>query len=117
MYIADFNNQRIRKVTVSTGIISTIAGSSTSGEYSGDNGQAASAKLNYPRGVALDSSGNVYIADQNNHRIRKVTVSTGIITTFAGSGTSSNSGDNGQATAAGLSGPRAVDVDLAGTAS
>ncbi len=61
IYIADCYNQRIRKVTVSTGIITTIAGSSTSGSYSGDNGQATSAGLNYPRDVALDSSGTYYL--------------------------------------------------------
>ncbi len=117
VYIADHSNYRIRKVTVSTGIITTYAGSSTSGGYSGDNGQAALAKLNYPRGVALDSAGNLYIADYFNQRIRKVAVSTGIITTIAGTGTSSYSGDNGQATSATFNYPRAVDVDSAGTAS
>ena len=59
MYIADQYNDRIRKVTESTGIISTIAGSSTSGSYSGDNGAATSATLNYPAGVALDASGRI----------------------------------------------------------
>ncbi len=57
MYIADTQNHRIRKVTISTGIISTIAGSSTSGSYSGDNGLAISATLNVPQGVSLDASG------------------------------------------------------------
>ena len=57
MYIADFSNNRIRKVTISTGIITTIAGSSTSGSYSGDNDQATSATLYYPFGVNVDSSG------------------------------------------------------------
>ena len=60
MYIADCNNHRIRKVTVSTGIISTIAGSSTSGSYSGDGGAATSATLYRPFGVALDASGTQY---------------------------------------------------------
>ena len=59
VYIVDAYNHRIRKVTVSTGIISTIAGSSTSGSYSGDNGAATSAALNYPAGVALDASGRI----------------------------------------------------------
>ena len=59
VYIADESNNRIRKVTVSTGIITTIAGSSTSGSYSGDNGAATSATLNYPAGVALDASGRI----------------------------------------------------------
>ena len=114
MYIADGNNHRIRKVTVSTGIISTIAGTGTN-SYSGDNGAATSATLNYPRGVVLDTAGNVYIADFTNNRIRRVTISTGIITTFAGTGTASYSGDNGPATSATLNYPRGVAVDLAGT--
>jgi hypothetical protein len=137
VYIADYSNNRIRLVTVSTGIITTIAGSSTSGGYSGDNGAATSAILNYPFGVALDSTGNhnasifdrnvnsfspspsfllgnVYIADQDNHRIRKVTVSTGIITTIAGTGTASYSGDNSAATSATLYQPRGVSLDASG---
>ncbi len=114
MYIADHYNHRIRKVTVSTGIITTFAGTGAS-SYSGDGGQATSAALYYPSGVVIDTSGNVYIADQLNHRIRKVTVSTGIITTFAGTGTGSYSGDNGQATSATLYYPVGVAVDVAGT--
>ena len=136
MYISDLNNHRIRKVTVSTGIITTIAGSSTSGGYSGDNGPATSATLYYPYGVVLDSAGNsftkeitffsfiyfhlhhlgnVYISDNTNHRIRKVTISTGIITTIAGSSTSgSYSGDNGPATSAKLYHPRGIALDSAG---
>jgi hypothetical protein len=134
VYIADRDNQRIRKVTVSsTGIITTIAGSSTSGTYSGDNGQATSAGLNYPVRLTVDSSGrthvislngclnefilgNIYFADYNNHRIRKVTVSTGIITTIAGTGASSFSGDEGAATSATLYYPSGVKVDSSGKA-
>ena len=114
IYIADQWNHRIRKVTVSTGIISTIAGTGAS-SYSGDNGAATSATLYTPRGVGLDTAGNVYIADTSNHRIRKVTISTGIITTFAGTGTASYSGDNGPATSATLYYPIGVAVDSAGT--
>ncbi len=99
-------------MTISTGIISTIAGSSTSSGYSGDNGAATSAKLNYPSGVSLDSTGNMYIADRYNHRIRKVTVSTSIITTIAGSSTGSSlSGDGGMATSAALNYPFSVLID------
>ncbi len=114
VYFSDFSNHRLRKVTVSTGIITLIAGTGAS-SYSGDNGPATSATLNYPMGVAVDTSDNVYIADNENHRIRKVTVSTGIITTIAGTGTRSYSGDNGQATAAELYYPTGLALDSAGT--
>ncbi len=114
VYIADYFNSRIRKVTVSTGIITTIAGTGAS-SYSGDNGQATSAAVFYPEGLNLDSSGNVYIADSGNNRIRKVTVSTGIITSIAGTGTGSYSGDNGQATSAAVYAPSGVALDSSGT--
>ena len=114
IYIADTRNNRIRKVTVSTGIISTIAGTGT-GSYSGDNGAATSATLYYPHGVGLDTASNVYIADLANHRVRKVTISTGIITTIAGTGTQSYSGDNGPATSATLNALIGIALDSAGT--
>ena len=115
MYIADNWNHRVRKVTVSTGIISTIAGTGT-GSYSGDNGPATSAALYYPHGVGLDTAGNVYIADSSNHCIRKVTISTGIIITIAGTpGTAGYLGDNSQATSATLKYPFGVAVDSAGS--
>ena len=113
VYIVDQFNQRIRKVTASTGIISTIAGNGTRG-YSGDGGAATSAELNYPSGVGIDSSGNVYIADTQNDRIRKVTASTGIISTLAGNGTAGNSGDGGAATSGELNYPSGVGVDSSG---
>ncbi len=117
MYIADTYNQRIRKVTISTGIINTIAGTGING-YSGDNGPATSATFYYPYGIEVDSAGNVYIGDRDNNRIRKVTVSTGIIATFAGSGgTDSYSGDNAAATSATLLYPRGVALDTTGTRS
>ena len=113
VYISDTSNQRVRKVLVSTGIINTIAGTGTS-SYSGDNNQATSAGLNYPYGVSLDSLGNIYIADFYNNRIRKVTVSTGIITTIAGTGTNSYSGDGDQATSASIYYPYGVALDASG---
>ena len=97
-----------------TGIITTIAGTGST-TYSGDNGQATSAAVFFPRGVNIDSSGNVYIADSDNQRIRKV-ISTGIITTIAGTGTASYSGDTGQATSAALYTPSGVAVDPSGMA-
>ncbi len=140
MYIADgYVNHRVRKVTISTGIITTIAGTGTAG-YSGDNGPATAATLNYPTGLKVDAAGtfllifihlvllirnphlgNVYINDLYNNRVRKVMVSTGSITTIAGSGSTgstsgSYSGDNGQATAATLNFPVGVTLDASGTA-
>ena len=116
LYIADENNHRIRKVVLATGIITTVAGSGTSndenaGGFSGDNGQANAALLNNPEDVAVDSNGNLYIADTENHRIRKVTAATGIISTVAGTGSNGFSGDGGLATDAQLSKPIAVAVD------
>jgi len=111
LYIADSYNHRIRKVDPS-GIITTVAGNGTSG-YSGDGGSATQASLYDPMGVAVDSTGNIYIADSYNHRIRKVDPS-GIITTVAGNGSYGYSGDGGPATSAMLDYPGGVAVDPAG---
>ena len=111
MYIADYNNHCIRKVNVS-GIISTVAGIGTSG-YNGDGGQATSAKLYNPISVTFDASGNMYIADEINYRVRKVDGS-GIITTVVGFGASGYTGDGGQATLAGLNYPTGVAFDPIG---
>ncbi|HEY1256458.1 MAG TPA: FG-GAP-like repeat-containing protein, partial [Terracidiphilus sp.] len=113
LYIADTNNNVIRKVAVGTGIITTIAGTEVGG-YSGDNGPATSAQLWSPRGIALDSNGNLYIADTNNSVVRMVSAATGVITTVAGNGTNVYSGDNGQATNAGIVFPLGVALDAAG---
>ena len=110
IYIADTDNGMIRKVTASTGVITTIAGTGYVGS-SGDNGPATNATLYYPNAVALDGSGNVYIADSANNKIRRITGSTGIITTAAGSGTAGYTGDNGLATSATLNDPFGVAVD------
>jgi sugar lactone lactonase YvrE len=113
LYIADGFNQRIRKINASTGIITTVAGTGTAG-YSGDGGAATSAKLNYPNALCLDGSGNIYISDVNNSRIRKVTASTGKISTIAGIGSAGFSGDGGLATGAAVANTWAVAVDTAG---
>ena len=112
LYISDFQNNRIRKVDTS-GIITTVAGTGTSG-YSGDNGQATSAKLNFPSGLAIDSHDNLYIADESNQVIRKLDTASGIITTVAGTGTSGYTGDGGPASGARLNNPSGVAVDSAG---
>jgi sugar lactone lactonase YvrE len=112
VYIADASYHIIRRVGTD-GIITTFAGKSSRG-YSGDDGAATSAQLNTPRGIAVDSTGNVYIADTINNRIRKVAATTGIITTFAGNGSAGYSGDDGAATSAQLRSPRGVAVDSTG---
>jgi hypothetical protein len=111
IYIDDYSNNCIRKINTS-GIISTFAGNGTPG-FSGDGGSATAAELSYPIGVATDGAGNVYIADYNNQRIRKVNTS-GIISTFAGNGTGGFSGNGGSATAAELNGPSGIAIDRAG---
>ncbi len=112
-YIGDHCNHRIRKVTISTNIISTIAGTGAS-SYNGDNQQATSAALHFPVGVAVDVIGNIYFGDLYNHRTRKITVSTGIIDTVAGTGTGGYSGDGGPATSAAIMNPAGVNLDSAG---
>ena len=98
-------------ITVSTGIITSIVGTGTA-DYSGDNGAATSATLYNPAGITIDSSGLLYISDCNNHRVRRV--KEGFITTIAGTGTNSYSGDNGQAASAALNYPSGVGVDASG---
>ena len=111
LYIGDLINYRIRKVTTQ-GVITTAAGSVSRG-FSGDGGPATAARLEGPYGLAVDASGNLYIGDSGNFRIRKVT-SQGVITTVAGSGTLGFSGDGGPATAARLNGPYGLAVDKSG---
>ena len=111
VYIADMDNHRIRMVDTS-GIIHTIAGTGEDG-FGGDGGPAVQAQLNYPGGVAVDGAGNVYIADAENHRIRKVDTS-GIIHTIAGSGVGGATKDGGLAVESDLFLPVDVAVDGAG---
>src|ERR1035437_10331608 len=109
LYIADKGNNRVRKV--SGGTITTVAGNGVAG-FSGEGGPATSASLSNPWGLAIDSVGNLYIADQGNHRIRRVSGET--ITTVAGNGAFGFSGDEGPATSASLYEPGGVAVDSAG---
>jgi uncharacterized protein (TIGR03437 family) len=126
VYFADTGNQSIRKI--SNGVITTVAGNGTAG-FSGDNGPATSAQLNLqsggincclpvnpsprlPGGIAVDASGNLFIADSGNQRVR--TVSNGVITTIAGTGTPGFSGDGGPATSAELYSPSGIAIDTAG---
>jgi sugar lactone lactonase YvrE len=112
IYIADSFNHSTRMVTKNTGIITTVAGIARTSFYRGDRGQATSADLRYPIGIALDRSGNIYIGDAGEDRIRMV--STGIITTVVGKGTLGYSGDGGPATSASLNSPAAVAMDRSG---
>ncbi|MBZ5623094.1 MAG: hypothetical protein LAQ69_30880 [Acidobacteriia bacterium] len=109
LYIAA--GSRVRKVTAA-GVINTVAGSGQS-RLTGDGGPAVSANLSQPSGVALGANGNLYVADTNNNRVRKVTPA-GVISTVAGNGSSDFSGDGGPATSAALNQPRSVTLDAAG---
>jgi hypothetical protein len=113
LFIADVANNRIRKVDAATGIMTTVAGSGAAG-YCGDGVPATSACLNRPAGVTLDASGNVFVADAANNRIRKVDAATGIMTTVAGNGTAGYCGDGVPATSACLNRPARVTLDAAG---
>ncbi len=108
LYITEAGNHCIRKMTPG-GIITTVAGNGTFG-FSGDGGAATSAQLNTPYGIAIDAAGNIFIADFNNYRIRKVDTE-GKITTVAGTGVNAYSGDGGPATAAEISEVQCVIVD------
>lgn len=116
LYIADYRNYRIRRVATN-GVISTMAGSGSSypapGHFSGDNGRATNATLNSPQGVVVDAFGNIFIADTSNNRIRKIDTD-GFISTVAGNGKLSFSGDGGIATNAALSFPTGVALDVSG---
>jgi hypothetical protein len=122
LFIADTANGRIRKVSTS-GIITTVAGNPpptnlAPGEigsqgFSGDGGPATAAQLNYPDGVAVDAAGNLFVADTNNSRIRKVSTS-GIIITIAGTGRKGSGGDGGPAIGSDLYDPRGISIDAQG---
>jgi len=108
--IADSRNSRIRKVNRITGVISTIAGTDSAG-YNGDGGLAINSQLNIPVAVKVDDSGNIYVADGLNNRIRKIVVSDGIITTIAGNGLAGYAGDNGLAKNSELYKPSGLCLD------
>ncbi len=113
LYIADANNYRVRQVNLSTGVITTVAGNGIQG-YSGDGGQATIAEFNGASAVAVDATGNLFIADVGNYRVREVNKITGVISTVVGNGTEGYAGDGGQAAAAGLDSQVGIVTDAVG---
>lgn len=113
LYIADPANNRIRVVDGATGIMTTFAGTGEAG-FGGDGGPATEARLRTPFGVSVAPDGSVYISDTDNHRIRRVDPTTGVIETVAGDGTADFGGDGGPATSASLARPHRVVVDAEG---
>jgi hypothetical protein len=111
VYMADAGNRVIRRLGAD-GVITTVAGTGVSGS-SGDGGPATAAQIRNPTGIAVSADGVLYIVDRDSHRIRKV--STGVITTVAGTGTAGSGGDGGPGTAAGLNLPNDVHLDAAGS--
>jgi streptogramin lyase len=110
MFFVEMKNNLVRRVDAKSGIISTIAGSGRSG-FSGDGGPATAATLNQPHSIALDKSGSLYICDIGNHRIRRVDLTTGVISTFAGTGERKATPDGAPLEGTPLNGPRALDFD------
>jgi uncharacterized protein (TIGR03437 family) len=112
LYFSDYLNRRIRKIDTA-GIITTVAGNGTFG-YSGDGGPATQAQLANAIGIAADTDGNIFLADTNNHRIRKVNLATGIISTVVGTGQANSSGDGGPSLNAGIFLPLGIALDPSG---
>lgn len=113
VYLSDTHNQRVRRIDGKTGVITTVAGTGVA-SFSGDAGAGTSATVRLPRGLALDSSGNLLLVDSQNHRIRRLDATSGQMSTVAGDGTQAFAGDGGLAVAASLNTPRAVAVNPAG---
>ena len=113
IYVADSAAHRIRKIDNERNMISTIAGNGNAG-YSGDDAPASNATINSPFGMAIDADDNLYFADSGNHRIRKIDLATGLITTVAGFGSPGFEGDGGHALDAAFNSPHGVDIDRYG---
>lgn len=113
LLVADTNNHRVRKINLTTGEITTIAGIGTAG-FTGDGEPAARTKLNFPNGLAIDERGNIFISDSANHRIRRVDVDSSVITTIAGNGEMGQDRDNVLATQTSLTNPFSLTVDKSG---
>lgn len=112
VFFADSNNNRVREILAASGLIQTVAGNGEQG-YSGDGGSATSAALDTPEGISVDSSGNLYLSDTRNNRIRKI--SGGVITTIAGDGSFKFAGDGSTATSGSFASPHGIAVNAGGT--
>ena len=110
LYFSDTFNHRIRRVDAASGIVTTVAGRGEAG-YSGDGGPAVEAHLNEPYGIAVDRSGNLYVADRHNHGVRRIDGASGIVSTVAGNGSAGFAGDGGPAARAGLVEPNGLAFD------
>ena len=113
LYIVERMNHVVRFVDARTGLIRTVAGTGKAG-FSGDEGPAVSASLHEPHSIQLDGKGNLYICDIRNHRIRRVNLKSGVITTFAGTGERAPTPDGARIAGTPLNGPRAMDFDKRG---
>ncbi|MBW8748251.1 MAG: hypothetical protein JF584_11940, partial [Acidobacteria bacterium] len=112
VFFADSNNNRVREIVAASGTIQTVAGNGEQG-YSGDGGAAIDASLDSPEGISVDSSGNLYLSDTHNNRIRKI--SGGVITTIAGDGSFNFAGDGSTATSGSFASPHGIAVNASGT--
>jgi sugar lactone lactonase YvrE len=113
LYFCDLDNQRIRRMNLRTRQVATVAGNGTRG-YAGDGGPAMQASLNMPHEIVFDRAGHLYIVERDNHVVRHLDAATGLLTTFAGTGTAGFGGDGGPATAAQLRQPHSVAIDPSG---
>ena len=113
LFVVERMNHVVRFVDARTGLIRTVAGNGKAG-FSGDEGPAVSASLHEPHSIQLDGKGNLYICDIRNHRIRRVNLKSGIITTFAGTGERAPTPDGAKISGTPLNGPRAIDFDKQG---
>ncbi len=113
LYFCDLDNQRIRRLDLKTHRTSTLAGNGQRG-YAGDDGAATAAALNMPHEIQFDAAGHLYIAERDNHTVRRVDAKTGAISSFAGTGTAGFSGDGGPATAAQFRQPHSIALDPGG---
>ncbi len=113
VYVSDTHNQRVRKLSAATGLLESVAGTGVHG-FAGDGGAAGSALLDTPTALAISAAGDLYIADTGNHRVRKISAGTGVITTVAGTGRQGFSGDGGAAVAAAVDSPAGLALDGSG---